>query len=97
MNIRVESLKFDSDKKLFDFIHDIVGKMERFFDAIIGVEVTLSLVPGHENKKATIRVHLPGNDLLVERINSPLEEALASGVQVLKENLVKTKEKMRGA
>jgi len=97
MNIRVESVKFDADKKLLDFIHEKVGKLERFFDAIIGVEVTLSLVPGHENKKATIRVHLPGNDLLVERNNSTFEEAIASGVEVLKENLVKTKEKMRGA
>ena len=51
MDIRVESVKFDADKKLLAFIHDKVGKLERFFDAIIGVEVTLSLVPGHETKR----------------------------------------------
>ncbi|NLA15958.1 MAG: HPF/RaiA family ribosome-associated protein [Bacteroidales bacterium] len=97
MNIRVESVKFDADKKLLDFIHEKVGKLERFFDAIIGIDVTLSLVPGHENKKAAIRVRLPGNDLLVERNYTTFEEAVATGVDILKENLVKTKEKMRGA
>ncbi|HHV40714.1 MAG: HPF/RaiA family ribosome-associated protein [Bacteroidales bacterium] len=97
MDIRVESVKFDADKKLLDFIHEKVGKLERFFDAIIGVEVTLSLVPGHENKKAAIRVHIPGNDLLVERNYTTFEEAVATCVDILKEKLVKAKERMRGA
>ena len=80
--------------KLLDFIHDKVGKLERFFDAIIGVEVTLSLVPGHENKghhSCTFR----GNDLLVERNNSTFEEAIASGVEVLKKTLLKQKKNAR--
>ena len=59
MDIRIESVKFDADKKLLDFINEKVGKLERFFDAIIGVEVTLSLVRGPENKKAIIRVKIP--------------------------------------
>ncbi|MFY9115530.1 MAG: HPF/RaiA family ribosome-associated protein [Bacteroidales bacterium] len=96
MDIRVESVKFDADKKLLAFIHDKVGKLERFFDAIIGVEVTLSLVPGHENKKAAIRVRIPGNDLLVERNYNTFEEAVSTCVDILKEQLVKAKEKMRG-
>ncbi|HBG52639.1 MAG TPA: 30S ribosomal protein S30, partial [Rikenellaceae bacterium] len=53
MDIRVESVKFDADRKLLDFIEEKVGKLDRFFDGIIGIEVTLSLVPGHDNKKAT--------------------------------------------
>lgn len=95
MDIRVESVKFDADKKLLDFIDDKVGKLDKFFDAIVGIEVTLSLVPGHENKKAVIRVKIPGNDLLVERICPSFEEAIASSVDVLKANLKKSKEKMR--
>ncbi|MBV6455318.1 MAG: hypothetical protein LMBGKNDO_00187 [Bacteroidales bacterium] len=96
MDIRVESVKFDADRKLLDFIDEKVGKLDRFFDAIIGVEVTLSLVPGHDNKKATLRVKVPGNELIAERTCPTFEEAVATGVDILKENLVKTKQKMRG-
>ena len=97
MDIRVESVKFDADRKLLDFIDEKVGKLERFFDAIIGVEVTLSLVPGHDNKIASILVMVPGNDLIAEKTCPTFEEAIATGVDILKENLVKTKLKMRGA
>ncbi len=97
MDIRVESVKFDADKKLLDFIDDKVGKLDKFFEAIVGIEVTLSLVPGHENKKAVIHVKIPGNDLLAERVCPTFEEAIASGVDVLKANLKKSKEKMRQA
>jgi putative sigma-54 modulation protein len=96
MDIKVESVKFDADRKLLDFIHEKVGKLDRFFDAIMKAEVTLSLVPGHDNKKAIIRVKVPGNDLIAERTCPTFEEAIATGVDILKENLVKTKEKMRG-
>ncbi len=96
MDIKVESVKFDADRKLLDFIHEKVGKLDRFFDAIMKTEVTLSLVPGHDNKKAIIRVKVPGNDLIAERTCPTFEEAIATGVDILKENLVKTKEKMRG-
>ncbi|MDD2329347.1 MAG: HPF/RaiA family ribosome-associated protein [Bacteroidales bacterium] len=96
MDIKVESVKFDADRKLLDFINEKVGKLDRFFDAIMGAEVTLSLVPGHDNKKAIIRVKVPGNDLIAERACPTFEEAVATSVDILKENLVKTKEKMRG-
>ena len=97
MDIRVESVKFDADRKLLDFIDEKVGKLERFFDAIIGVEVTLSLVPGHDNKKAAKRVKVTGIDLIAENTCPTFEDANATGVDILKENLVKTKLKMRGA
>ena len=76
MDIKVESVKFDADRKLLDFINEKVGKLDRFFDAIMGAEVTLSLVPGHDNKKAIIRVKVPGNDLIAERACPTFEEAV---------------------
>ena len=96
MDVRITSVKFDADKKLIDFINNKVSKLEKFFEAIVGIEVTLSLLPDHENKKAAIRVEIPGNDLLVERNCEHFEEAVTLCVDILKEQLVKTKEKMRG-
>lgn len=95
MNVRIESVKFDADAKLLDFIKQKVAKLDKFFDAITAVNVVLSLVPGHENKNVAIRVEIPGNDLMVERHCPTFEEAVGLCVDILKENLKKAKEKMR--
>ena len=35
MEIRVQSVKFDADQKLLDFIDKKVGKISKFYDAIV--------------------------------------------------------------
>lgn len=97
MNVRIESVKFDADVKLLNFINKKVSKLDKFFDAIVGATVTLSLVPGYENKKVSIRLEMPGNDLRAERNCATFEEAVVDCVDILKANVKKTKEKMRGA
>ena len=95
MDIRITSVKFDADKKLIDLINRKVAKLAKFFDAIIAVEVTLNLVPNHQNKKVSMRAEIPGNDVVVERNCESFEEAVSLCVGILKEQLVKVKEKMR--
>jgi len=95
MDIRITSVRFDADKKLIDFITNKVAKLDRFFDAIIAVDVALSLLPDHQNKKASMRAEIPGNDIVVERNCETFEEAVSLCVDILKEQLIKAKEKMR--
>ena len=95
MDIRITSVKFDADKKLITFINNKVGKLSKFFDGIIAIDVTLSLLPNHENKKVSMRTEIPGNDIVVERNCETFEEAVSLCVGILKEQLVKAKEKMR--
>ncbi|MDR2585100.1 MAG: ribosome-associated translation inhibitor RaiA [Prevotellaceae bacterium] len=95
MDIRITSVKFDADKKLIDLINRKVNKLDKFFDGILSVEITLGLVPNHQNKRASMRVEIPGNDLVVERNCETFEEAISLCVGILKEQLVKVKEKMR--
>jgi putative sigma-54 modulation protein len=95
MDIRITSVKFDADKKLIDFINRKVAKLGKFFDAIIAVDVTLSLLPDHQNKKVSMRAEIPGNDIVVERNCETFEEAVSLCTGILQEQLVKTKEKMR--
>ncbi len=96
MEIRIQSVKFDADQKLIDFINKKVIKLDRFFDGIILAEVNLSLTPDHDNKKVQIRLELPGPDLLLERNSKTFEKAVRECVDGLKIQLKKTKEKMRG-
>ncbi len=93
MDIRIQSVKFDADQKLLDFIDKKVSKLSKFYDEVVSCEVTLSLLPDNDNKDVKIRVFIPGKDLFVERNASSFEDAVVDCVDVLKEQLVKIKEK----
>jgi putative sigma-54 modulation protein len=96
MEIRIQSVKFDADAKLTDFVNKKVRKLEHFFDGIIAADVVLSLTPDHENKKVSIRLEVPGYDLMADRQASSFETAVVDCVDVLKIQIKKMKEKMRG-
>ena len=91
--INVKSLKFDADEKLLDFIDKKVGKVEKFFDNMGDVEVTLSLLPDAENKSVKLQTHMPGEDLVIERHARTFEEAVTEAADALKEKIVRVKEK----
>ena len=95
MDIRIKSVKFDADKKLIDLINKKINKLDKFFDGIMAVDVTLSIVPDHQNKKVSMRAEIPGTDVVVERNCESFEEAVSLCVDILKEQLIKSKEKMR--
>ena len=59
MEIRVQSIKFNADVKLLDFVEKKFSKIEKFYDGITGVEVALSLLPDHENKNVKVHVSIP--------------------------------------
>ena len=91
--INVKSLKFDADEKLLDFIDKKVGKVEKFFDNMGDIDVTLSLLPDAENKSAKLQTHIPGEDLVIERQARTFEEAVTDAADALKEKIVRAKEK----
>ena len=95
MEIRIQSVKFDADQKLVDFVNKKVIKLKRFFDNIILAEVVLSFTPDHDNKKVHIRLNIPGNELVIDRNAKTFEKAVRECVNILKQQLKKTKEKMR--
>ena len=91
--INVKSLKFDADEKLLDYIDKKVGKVEKFFDNMGDIDVTLSLLPDAENKCVKLQTHMPGEDLVIERQAHSFEEAVTDAADALKEKIVRTKEK----
>ena len=93
MDIRVQSLKFDADQKLLDFVEKKFSRIEKFYDGITGVEVALSLLPDHENKNVKVHVNVPGNTIVVEKNAKTFEDAVVDCADILKEKLVKEKEK----
>jgi putative sigma-54 modulation protein len=98
MNVKIQSIKFDADKKLIDFINAKLGKLQKFYDAIIGAEVFLKIdnTQELENKIVEVKLLIPGNDLFVQRQAKKFEEGIDDCLEVLKRQVTKTKEKQRG-
>ena len=98
MNITIQSVKFDADKKLISFTEEKVGKLERFFDGIVAAEVILRVEKPQAtmNKLAEIRLDIPGNDLFAKKQDDTFEAAVDQCVDALKTQLKRYKEKVRG-
>ncbi|MGE0077302.1 MAG: ribosome-associated translation inhibitor RaiA [Bacteroidales bacterium] len=98
MNVKIQSIKFDADKKLTDFVEKKVNKLERYFDNIVDVEVFLRLENSQdlENKVAEIRMKVPGSDLFAQRQSKSFEEAIDDSIDALKTQIQKHKDKLRG-
>ena len=93
MEIRVKPLKFDADQKLLDYVEKKVSKLSRFSDHLDDVEVTLSLLKEPDNKNVKIQTRVYGQDLLIERNADTFEDAVSVAVDLMKEKVVRTKEK----
>jgi putative sigma-54 modulation protein len=98
MNVNIQSVHFDADRKLIDFINDKIGKLNHFYDAIIDTNVILKLdrSSSTDNKVAEIKLHIPGNDLFAKRQCTTFEEAADTALEALKRQLKKQKEKVKG-
>ncbi len=97
MDIKIQSLHFDADVKLLNFVESKTGKLDQFYDNIIGVEVTLRLDHSDEigNKVADIKTLIPGNELFAKRQSKSFEEATDLAIDAIIRQLKKIKEKQR--
>ena len=97
MKLQIQSIHFDADVKLIEFIQKKLDKLETFYDRVIGGEVFLKLEKNEEkaNKIVQIKLNIPGNDLLVKEQAASFEEAVDLAYENLKRQLQKTKEKMQ--
>ena len=97
MEIKIKSLKFDADQKLVAFVEKKVSKLEKFYDVLGTADVILSLLPEPENKNAKIQVHVPGQELIVEKNAKTFEDAITECADAMKEKLTRFKEKLTEA
>ncbi len=98
MTIKIQSIHFDADKKLLEFVQEKVDKLHQFYDGIIKSDVILRLDKSSdtENKVAEIRVYIPGNDLFAKRQCKSFEEAIDTSLNALRIQVTKRKEKIKG-
>lgn len=93
MEIKIKSLKFDADQKLVAFVEKKVSKLEKFYEGLETVDVTMSLLKEPDNKNVKIQLHIPGQELVIERNAKSFEDAVTECADAMKEKLTRAKEK----
>jgi len=97
MKVKVQSIHFDADQKLIDFVEEKVEKLRHFYENIIDSEVFLRLDKNitQENKIAEIKLNTPGKILFASEQCATFEQAADKSVEALKRQITKHKEKQR--
>jgi len=97
MKVNTQSVNFDADTKLLNFIQKRMDKLEVFYDKVIGSDVYLKVenTSAKENKIVEIKLLVPRDKMIVKKQCKSFEEAVDSACSSLERQLVKRKEKLR--
>jgi putative sigma-54 modulation protein len=95
MIVTIQSIHFDADVRLKDFIQSKLSKLRQYHDGIVDAQVYLKLDKNHEvgNKVVEVKMLVPSNTIVSTQQARTFEEATDLCVDQLKRQLVKTKEK----
>ena len=97
MKTRIQSIHFDADQKLVDYVQLRVDKLLHYYQDILEIEVFLKLDHSDErtNKIAEIKISAPGKTMFAKEQSGTFEEATTDAVDALRRQLKKHKEKIR--
>lgn len=97
MNVNIQSVHFDADEKLVDYVTKKVQKLPTFHDAILKVDVFLKLdniVHTIKDKVAEIKVHVPKHEFFVKASSKSFEESFDEALDSVINQIKKRKEKL---
>ncbi len=97
MKVNVHAVNFTVDGKLVNFIQERMDKLVKYYDKVVSADVFLKVekTSEKENKIVEVRMHVPGDDFLVEKQCKSFEEAMDLAAESLERLLLKRKEKIR--
>lgn len=95
MNVKIQSVKFDADKKLIDFTEGKLAKLERFAEDVILADVIMKLDKDNDNgnKVVNVRLEVPGDVLVSESRSKSFEESVDECIDALRKQIEKRKGK----
>ena len=96
MNVNIQTVHFDADRGLLDYINQKLQKLSQFNDRIIRVNVFLKLdnvVHAIKDKIAEIRVHVPRHNFFVKSTSKSFEESFDDALESMVKQIKKNKEK----
>lgn len=97
MKVNIQSVNFNADQSLIDFIQKRMDKLDLFYDKVISSDVYLKVenTSDKENKIFEARVSVPGGSFVVKKQCKSFEEGVDSATSSLERQLKKRKEKLK--
>ena len=91
MQIQINSIHFDADKTLLDFVTAKLQKLLTFNGELQTCEVFLRVEKSdtRENKVVEVKAHLPGKDLFAKRRAVSFEAAMDEVHEALRRQVMK--------
>jgi putative sigma-54 modulation protein len=96
MNVNIQTVRFDADNKLVEYVKRKLQKLGTFHDRIIEVQVYLKLdnvVHTIKDKIAEIRVHVPRHNFFVKSTSKSFEESFDAALDSVVNQIKRKKEK----
>lgn len=96
MNVNIQTVHFNADDKLIEYVNKKVEKLNTFHDRITKIDVYLKLdnvVHTIKDKIAEIRVHIPRHDFFVKASSKSFEESFDSALESMVNQIKKQKQK----
>lgn len=97
MKVNTQSVNFNADQKLINFIERRMNKLNQYYDKVISSDVFLKVenTSAKQNKIVEARVQVPGDRFVVKKTCKTFEEGADSVANSLERQLLKRKEKLR--
>ena len=96
MNVNIQSVRFEADTKLVEYIKRKLNKINTFHDRIIKVDVFLKLdnvAHNIKDKIVEIRVHVPRHNFFVKSSSKSFEGSFDAALDSLITQVKRKKEK----
>jgi putative sigma-54 modulation protein len=97
MKVNTQSVNFNADQKLINFIQNRLNKLDKYYDKVINADVYLKLdnTSAKINKIFEVRLNVPGDNFVVKKQSRTFEEGTDLAIDSLERQLKKRKEKIR--
>ena len=97
MNVKIQTVHFDADVKLVEYVTRKLEKLNTFHDRIVKVDVFLKLdnvVHNIKDTVAEIRVHVPRHEFFVKASSKSFEESFDTALESIASQIKRKKQKL---
>ena len=97
MNVNIQTVHFDADDKLVDYVTKKLDKLNTFHDSILKVDVFLKLdnvVHNIKDKVVELKLHVPKHDFFTKASSKSFEESFDNALESLISQIKRKKYKL---
>ena len=97
MTVKIQTVRFDADAKLIEYVKQRVQKLLNFHDKIMKVDVFLKLdnvVHNIKDKVAEIKVSIPRHEFFVKQSSKSFEESFDEAMDSVINQIKRKKERL---